>query len=59
MYSFVENLVQLGMLGLGVSLLLICINYLKLGHELKSEEETDYRNSEALAVSSARSRTGP
>jgi hypothetical protein len=58
MHALVGNLVQLGMLGLGVSLLLVCINYLKPG-DPKFDEEADYRNSESLAASSARSRTGP
>jgi hypothetical protein len=59
MYALIENLVQLGMLGLGVSLLLVCINYLKPGRDQKSYDETDGSGAEALAASSTRSRTGP
>jgi hypothetical protein len=59
MYALIENLVQLGMLGLGVSLLLVCINYLKPGHDQRRDEEAECLNSEALAASSVRSRTGP
>jgi len=59
MHALVGNLVQLGMLGLGVSLLLVCINYLKPGPEQKSFEEADCSDEEALAASSARNRTGP
>jgi hypothetical protein len=59
MYALIGNLVQLGMLGLGVSLLLVCINYLKPGRDQKLDEEPDCRNSEALAASSVRSRISP
>ncbi len=59
MHALVGNLVQLGMLGLGVSLLLVCINYLKPGAVQKSYDESDGADAEALAASAARSRTGP
>jgi hypothetical protein len=59
MHALIGNLVQLGMLGLGVSLLLVCINYLKPGRDQKSYEEADRSDEEALAASSTRSRIGP
>jgi hypothetical protein len=59
MHALVGNLIQLGMLGLGVSLLLVCINYLKPGAGQKSYEEADGGDAEALAASAARNRTGP
>jgi hypothetical protein len=59
MRALVGSLVQLGMLGLGVSLLLVCINYLKSERAQKSYEETESSDEEALASSAARNRNGP
>jgi len=59
MHALVGSLVQLGMLGLGVSLLLVCINYLKSERDQKSYEESDRSETEGLAASAARNRTGP
>jgi len=58
MDALVGNLVQLGMLGLGVSLLFVCINHLKPGPNQNSHEEGDRSDAEALAASATRSRTG-
>lgn len=57
MHALVGNLIQLGMLGLGVSLLLVCVNHLKSGRS-RMVEESDERSQEALAASAARRRTG-
>jgi hypothetical protein len=59
MHALVANLIQLGLLGLGVSLLLVCIHYLKPELDPHSHEERDRSEAQALAVSATRSRTGP
>ena len=59
MHALAGNLLQVGMLGLGVSLLIVWINYLKAERDRTSSEEPDERSAEVLAASAARSRTGP
>jgi hypothetical protein len=60
MHTLAGNLLQVGMLGLGVSLLIVWINYLKAERDrTSSSEESEDRPAEVLAVSAARSRTGP
>ena len=59
MHALAGNLLQLGMLGLGVSLLLVCINYLKSEPNRTPSEEAEDSSSEALAASATRSRIGP
>jgi len=59
MRALVENLVQLGMLGLGVSLLLVCIHYLKPAPGENPYEEADGGDAEVLPASAVRSRTSP
>jgi hypothetical protein len=51
------NLLQVGMLGLGVSLLLLWINYLKANHNRILTEEPDDCSAEVSAAT--RSRIGP
>jgi hypothetical protein len=59
MHALAANLLQVGMLGLGVSLLLLWINYLKAERERSSSEESDERSAEVGATSTARSRNRP
>jgi hypothetical protein len=59
MHTLAGNLLQVGMLGLGVSLLIVWINYLKAGRDRASSEEAEDRSAELLAASATRSRTGP
>jgi hypothetical protein len=47
------------MLGLGVSLLIVWINYLKAERDRASSDEHEDRSAEVLAVSAARNRIGP
>jgi hypothetical protein len=47
MHALVGNLVQLGMLGLGVSMLLVCINYLRSGRGQKPSQEADRGDAKA------------
>ena len=59
MQALATNVLQLGMLGLGVSLLLLWINYLKAHHERNASHVSDDSSSEARVASATRSRTGP
>jgi hypothetical protein len=59
MRAFIENLVQLGMLGLGISLLLVCINYLKPGADRKADEGANTCRSRSFAGSAVRGRNKP
>jgi hypothetical protein len=59
MHTLAGNLLQMGMLGLGVSLLIVWINYLKAGRDRTSLEEPEDRSAEVLAASATRNRTGP
>ncbi len=59
MHALAGNLLQLGMLGLGVSLLLVWIDYLKTSRDQSSSEEPDDRTTEVQAASATRSRIGP
>jgi hypothetical protein len=59
MHALAGNLLQVGMLGLGVSLLIVWINYLKSERERTSSEEPDDGSAEAAVASATRSRFGP
>ncbi len=59
MHTLAENLLQVGMLGFGVSLLIVWINYLKAERDRTSSEEPEDRSAEVLAASATRNRTGP
>jgi hypothetical protein len=59
MHALATNLLQVGMLGLGVSLLLLWINYLKEDRERDSSDEREDQAADFSAVSATRSRTGP
>lgn len=59
MHGLAGNLLQVGMLGLGVSLLIVWINYLKAERDRASSDEHEDRSAEVLAVSAARNRIGP
>ncbi len=59
MRALAANLLQVGMLGLGVSLLFVWINYLKAGRDRGSSEESGERSAEIRAASAVRSRNGP
>jgi hypothetical protein len=60
MHALAGNLLQVVMLGLGVSLLIVWISYLKAERDrTSSPEESEDRSAEVLAFSATRSRTGP
>jgi hypothetical protein len=60
MHALAANLFQVAMLGLGVSLLLVWINYFKETRDRRSSQESDEdAAAEAAAASATRNRTGP
>ena len=59
MHALAGNLLQVGMFGLGVSLLIVWINYLKAERDRTSSDEPEDRSAEVLVASATRNRTGP